>query len=158
MSKGTKHYAAHGFFMNAAQMADKCPTAAIVGTGELKGYRLCFKGSDAEAVAAVVPDKDATVPVLVWEITPANEAELDRCEGFPALCGKEQVKVKLDGKSVTASIYILNAEELPFGRPSAFHYKTILEGYEELGFDTKPLCKALESAAESVKSAADEPL
>ena len=158
MNKGNKYYAAHGFFTNAVQMADKCPTAAIVGTGELKGYRLCFKGSDAEAVAVAAPDKDATIPIRVWEITPADEAALDRCEGFPALCGKEQVKVKLDGKTVTASFYVLNAEGLPLGRPSAFHYKTIIEGYEDMGLDTKPLSKALETAAEAVKASADEPL
>ena len=156
MNKENKYYAAHGFFINPVRIADKCPTAAIVGTGELKGYRLRFKGVDAEAVAAVETDKDATVPVLLWEITPADESALDIFEVFPAFCNKEQVKVKVDGKTVTALLYIAN-ERTPLGRPSVYHYNTILEGYEAAGFDTDILRQALESATKAVKSSAVEP-
>jgi hypothetical protein len=38
-----------------------------------------------------------SVPVLVWELTPADEAMLDRYEGFPFLYRKETVRVRLDG-------------------------------------------------------------
>jgi len=139
-------------------MADKCPTAAVVCNSELKGYRLRFRGADAEAVAAVEPDKDAAVPVLVWEITPADEAALDRCEGFPSLCSKETVKVRLDGKIANALAYIPNIEGLPPGRPGTFHYNNILEGYEAAGFDTGILKKALAESVETEVTPADAPL
>jgi len=156
MEKGNKLYAAHGFFMNSARMADKCPTAIAAGIGELKGYRLLFRGAHAEAVAIIELDKDATVPVAVWEITPADEAALNICEGFPALCSKEQVKVKLDGKTVTATVYIMKESVLP-GRPGAYHYESILEGYEAAGLDTDILRKALLTSIELADSHSGEP-
>ena len=142
INKGNKYYVAHGFFINTVRMADKCPTAVNLGAGELKDYRLLFRGEHAEAVATVEPDKDATVPVVVWEITPADEAALDIFEGFPALCSKEQVKVKLDGKTVSALIYIMK-DSVPPGRPGAYHYESILEGYEAAGFDADILRQTL---------------
>jgi len=157
MNKGNKLYLAYGFFMNPKQMANKCPTAAVVGTSELRGYRLLFKGAHAEAVATVEPDKDATIPVLIWEITPADEAALDRCENFPARCRKETVKVRLDGKSVSALIYIIN-DEVPPGRPGAYHYNAILTGYEAAGLDTDILRKALLTSIEMAESLGGEPL
>ena len=156
MNKGYKYYAAHGFFMNPVRMADKCPTAIPVGSGELKGYRLLFRGVHAEAVAAVETDKDATLPVMVWEITPADEAALDRCEDFPARCRKETVKVKLDGKTVSAVLYIIN-EGIPPGRPGAYHYETILEGYEAAGLDTDILRKTLLTSIEMADALTAEP-
>jgi len=158
MNKGNKYYIAYGFFINIAQMADKCPTAAAVGISELKGYRLRFKGADAEALSTVEPDKDSSVPVLVWEITPADETALDRCEGFPALCSKETVKVKLDSRTINALAYIPNSEELLLGRPGAYHYNTILEGYEVAGFDTDILKKALAESAATVPAPSEEPV
>ena len=156
MNKGNKYYAAHGFFMNTVRMADRCPTAVNLGAGELKGYRLLFRGGHAEAVATVEPDKDTTVPVLVWEITLADEAALDIFEGFPARCRKETVKVKLDGKTVNAVLYITN-EETPPGRPGAYHYESILEGYEAAGLDTDILRGALLTSIEMADAIAAEP-
>ena len=152
--RGKKYYAAHGFFINTARMADMCPTAAGMGAGELKGYRLLFRGAHAEAVAALEPDKDATISVLVWEITTADEAALDICEGFPVRCRKETVKVKLDGKAASAMVYIMN-EETPPGRPGAYHYESILEGYEAAGFDTETLRKALLTSVEMAEAIGD---
>lgn len=157
MSKRNKLYAAHGFYINPVKMADKCPTAAIVGTSELKGYRLLFKGAHAEAVAAVEPDKTASVPVLLWEITPTDEATLDHCEGFPALCHKETVKVRLNRKTVTVMLYIMNGE-ITHGRPGAYHYNSILEGYQSAGFDTDILHKSLLTSTETTEPLSDEPL
>ena len=157
MNKGNKLYLAYGFFVNPKQMADKCPTAAPLGISELKGYRLLFKGAHAEAVATVEPNKDETVPVLVWEITPADEAALDRCENFPTRCRKETIKVKLEGKSVSALIYIMN-EEISPGRPGAYHYNALLAGYETAGIDVDILRKALLTSIEMAESLGEEPL
>ena len=156
MNKGYKLYAAHGFFMNPARMADKCPTAILAGSGELKGYRLLFRGEHAEAVAVIEPGKDANVPVVVWEITPSDEAALDICESFPSLCSKEQVKVKLDGKTVNAMVYIMK-EGIPPGRPGAYHYDNILEGYEAAELGTDILRKALLTSIEMEDAIAAEP-
>jgi len=134
MDKDNKLYIAYGSNLNLAQMADRCPTARLIAPSEMKGWRLLFRGSRTGAVATVEPKEGSNVPVLVWEITPADETALDRYEGWPFLYRKETVKVNIYGKSVKAMIYIMN-EGRPLGQPSCYYYSTILEGYKDAGFD-----------------------
>ena len=142
MSKRKKYYAAYGSNLNRAQMAWRCPSARIAGPSVMKGWRLLFRGAQRGAVATVEPCQGAAVPILVWEITPADEAALDRYEGWPVLYRKETVTVTLNGKRVKAMVYIMN-EGRPSGQPSAFYYSTILEGYMDAGFESRTLLEAV---------------
>jgi hypothetical protein len=54
-------------------MAYRCPDAKIVGTAVLHGWQLMFKG-----VATIEPKPEKNTPVLVWEISRRDEANLDR--------------------------------------------------------------------------------
>ncbi len=128
-------------------MANRCPTAKVVGASKIKGYRLLFRGSHAGAVATIEPFKGESVPVLVWDITPADEAALDRYEGWPFLYRKETIKVRLNGKTVQAMVYIMN-EGRPLGQPSCYYYSTILDGYKSAGFDVEILRKAVADSFE----------
>lgn len=121
-------YLAYGSNLNLEQMAYRCPTAKPVGQVVLKDYQLLFRGGHGGAVATVEPFKGKTVPCLLWEITPADEAALDRYEGFPFLYRKEKVKVRLGKKNVETMVYIMN-ESRPFGTPSCYYYSIILDGY-----------------------------
>jgi len=78
MKKANRLYIAYGSNMNIEQMSHRCPTAAVIGTSELQDYRLLFRGGHANAVATVEPHEGGNVPVVVWEITTADEAALDR--------------------------------------------------------------------------------
>lgn len=147
-----KLYIAYGSNLNLSQMASRCPTAKVLGTSEMKGWRLLFRGAHAGAVATVEPFKGSSVPVIVWEITPADEAALDRYEGWPFLYRKENVKVKLNGKSVTAMVYIMN-DGRPLGQPSCYYYSTILEGYKSAGFDVDILRKATTDSVDTEEAA-----
>ena len=138
---------AYGSNLNLEQMATRCPLANVVGTAEIKDYRLLFRGAHDGAVATVEPYKGGIVPVLVWEITPTDEASLDRYEGFPFLYRKENIQVQLNGKQVTAMIYIMN-EGRPLGAPSCYYYSNILDGYKTAGFDVDILRKAVNDSAE----------
>ena len=129
-----KLYIAYGSNMNLRQMAKRCPTAKVVGAATLPGYRLLFRGPDGGAVATVERSKRGRVPVLLWSITPADEAALDRYEGWPRLYRKETVKVKLSGKKVEAMVYIMN-EGRAIGTPSQYYYNVIEEGYASAGLD-----------------------
>ena len=93
-----KLYIAYGSNLNIKQMANRCPTAKVVGASMLKDWRLLFRGAHASAVATVEPFKGGSVPVLVWELTSTDEAALDRYEGWPYLYRKEMVKVKLEAR------------------------------------------------------------
>jgi len=145
MSK--KLYLAYGSNLNLEQMAHRCPTAKVVGKAEIKNMQLLFRGPHDGAVATIEPRKGSAVPVLVWEITPEDEAALDRYEGFPFLYRKEKFKVRLDGKQVSAMAYVMN-EGRPLGTPSCHYYSIILEGYMSAGFDTEILKKAVADSME----------
>lgn len=148
MNMNIRMYLAYGSNLNLKQMSHRCPTARIVGASEMKDYRLLFRGAHAGAVATIEPFKGGSVPVLVWEVTPADEASLDRYEGWPFLYRKEAVQVRLKGKSIRAFVYIMN-EGRPLGQPSSYYYTTIMEGYKDAGFNLDILRKAAKASVES---------
>lgn len=145
MNNDNKLYIAYGSNLNLEQMADRCPTAHVAGVSVMEGWQLLFRGAHVGAVATVEPCEGGNVPVLVWEITPDDEAALDRYEGWPFLYRKETVEVKLCGKTVKAMIYIMN-EGRPLGQPSCYYYTTILEGYRDADFDVNVLKQAVEDS------------
>lgn len=148
MRMDKKLYIAYGSNLNRRQMADRCPTARVLGTSEMKDFRLLFRGAPTGAVATVEPYKGGSVPVLVWEVTATDEAALDRYEGWPYLYRRETVQLKLNGKNIKAFVYIMN-EGRQLGQPGSYYYSVILEGYRDAGFQTDILCRATaDSAAE----------
>ena len=131
-------FAAFGVGLNRNEMVKHCPTAKLLGTTELKNYRLMFRGGNANAVATIEKMKGGSVPALLWEISPQDEAALERWFGVPGLYREATIKVRRDGAPVDALIYILNSGK-PKNKPSAFYYSTLLEGYKAAGFDTEIL-------------------
>lgn len=152
-------YLAYGSNMNQTQMALRCPTAKVVGIGELKGYELLFRGMREGAVATVEPKEGSTVSVLLWKIRQADEKALDRYEGYPRLYQKEMLWAEVDGKALSAMGYVMTPG-YELGVPSAGYANTIREGYEQCGLDTKPLEDAIQKAYETVfghKECMEEP-
>ncbi len=142
MSKTKRRlYIAYGSNLNLEQMSQRCPTAQVVGTSVMKDWRLLFRGQHAGAVATVERFCGGSVPVLVWQLQPQDEAALDRYEGWPHLYRKETLRIRLNGKTVEAMIYIMN-EIHPYGLPSPYYLNTIREGYISTGFDIGILRKA----------------
>lgn len=121
-------YLAYGSNLHIGQMQRRCPTAEVLGTSTLHGYRLVFNG-----VATIVPDPDRSVPVLLWDIKPADEPPLDRYEGYPRLYRREMVQVELNGKTVDAMVYIMNSKGIE--PPSPGYYGIIREGYKMNGLE-----------------------
>lgn len=142
-----KLYLAYGSNLNLEQMAHRCPTAKPIGVTTLKDYGLLFRGQHGGAVATVESLKGASVPCLLWEITPNDEIALDRYEGFPFLYRKEIIKVKLGRKNVETMVYVMN-ECKPLNTPSCYYYSVILEGYKSADFDTEVLKKAVADSVE----------
>ena len=140
-------FAAYGVGINRAEMAKRCPTAKLLGASTLRNHRLAFRGSHAAAVANIEPAKGRSVPVLVWDITPADEAALDLYEGFPHLFEKQQFRIRLDCMLVNCMAYVMRGDR-PLGKPSAFYYSAMLEGYKAAGFDTEILKSAVQNESE----------
>ena len=138
-----KLYIAYGSNLNLPQMAGRCPTAKVVGASAIKDYALVFRGGRHGAVVTIEPCEGSSVPVLLWKITPEDEAALDIYEGFPRFYGKETVELLLDDKPVPAMVYIMTPGHR-LGYPSDFYYNTILEGYKNAGFDPSVLEQAID--------------
>ena len=86
-----RYYIAYGSNLNIRQMRMRCPSARRIGTSELKGYELLFKGSKTGSYLTVEKKPGRSVPVGVWEVTQADEKALDRYEGFPNFYYKKEL-------------------------------------------------------------------
>jgi len=139
-------FAAYGADLNRTVMAKHCPTAKLIGSAVLKNYRLSFRGSKAGALATIEKAKGGSVSALLWEISPQDEAALDRWIGVPELYRKVTIKVLRDDTQVDALIYRLVSGK-PKNKPSAFYYSSLLEGYRSAGFDVDILRSAVSESA-----------
>ena len=148
-----KRYIAYGSNMDEGQMAHRCPTARLLGQTEVEGYRLLFKGSLTGAYATIEPQEGGRVPALVWEIGEADEASLDRYEGFPSFYYKKEMELPLKGiktgkvRMRKVFVYIMH-EDRPLGLPSASYMATCRQGYQSFGFDEAFLEQAYADSAE----------
>ncbi len=114
-------YAAYGSNMDPEQMLERAPCSPMVGTGWLLGWRLTFAGEDLGwegALATVVEDADAQVFVVLYDMSPQDEQNLDRWEGSElGIHRKLRLRVHtLDGSQL-AWLYVIDAYE--GGLPSA---------------------------------------
>ncbi len=62
-----------------------------MGKGTMKDWRLLFKGSQTGSYATIERMRGYTVPVLLWQISKADEGRLDIYEGFPDFYYKQRV-------------------------------------------------------------------
>ena len=70
-------YLAYGSNLSLEQMALRCPDALPVGTAEISGYHLLFKGSGTGSYLTIEPKRRAKVPVAVWQVSEADEKRLE---------------------------------------------------------------------------------
>jgi hypothetical protein len=108
-------YAAYGSNMDPAQMISRCPHSPQRGSGWLEGWRLTFGGEDIGwdgAMATVVEESGARVFVVLYDVSSADEKELDNWDGVDlGYYRKAKVRVEtLDG-DVLAWLYVLNFYE-----------------------------------------------
>ncbi len=142
-----RYYIAYGSNLNVPQMRCRCPHATILGTANLKDWELLFRGSKTGSYLTIEQAEGSTVPVVIWEVTPEDEAALDRYEGFPNFYYKKDIKVQYKGirtgrrRTVSAFAYIMH-EDRPIGIPSGFYMKTCLDGYDTFYFDRRILLDA----------------
>ncbi len=141
-----KIYVAYGSNMNLEQMLYRCPTARVISTGFVKGYELLFRGTNGRAVATIEPKARCKVPVVLFQIQPQDEKNLDIYEGFPRLYRKEMITVQLNsGETIKGMIYLINSGEI--ASPSVYYYRIIEQGYRDNGINLSYLRKALKKCS-----------
>ena len=142
-----RYYIAYGSNLNVRQMQMRCPGAKILGTADLKGWELLFKGSKSGSYLTIEKCDGGAVPVALWEVTEQDERALDRYEGFPNFYYKKDMKVQYRGirtglrRTVNAFAYIMH-EERPIGVPGLWYVRTCLDGYDAFCFDRNTLLSA----------------
>ena len=139
-----RYYVAYGSNLNLPRMMHRCPTAKVVGNDVLSGWQLRFRGTPGNAVATIERKEGQTVPALIFTVQPEDEKSLDGYEGWPILYRKEEIEVKVDGKPVTAFVYIMNEDNHPYNQPGPFYTKTVMDGYRMNQFDPTVLTTAIE--------------
>ena len=146
--ENTRYYIAYGSNLNKAQMHWRCPDAKVIGTAELKDWRLLFKGSKSGAYLTIEKEDGGSVPVAVWSVSERDEQMLDRYEGFPVFYYKTELPVTVKGiktgkpRHLTAFAYIMH-EDRPEGIPSKQYIQICAEGYRDFGFDLNILADAV---------------
>lgn len=128
-------YAAYGSNLDPQQMLQRAPHSPPAGTGWLLGWRLTFGGADQGwegALATVVEDVGSQVFVMLYDVPPMDERELDFWEGAElALYRKLRVRVQtLDGTAL-AWLYVLDDYE--GGLPSARYLGILADAAESAG-------------------------
>lgn len=150
-------YLAYGSNLNIAQMRWRCPGALVLGTAELNGWELLFRGSKTGSYLTVENAEGGMAPVAVWQVTPEDEAALDRYEGYPRFYYKKEMRIRFteimtgETRDADAFIYIMH-EDRPYGIPSELYMEICQEGYGTFGFDTRILEEARERSIRLVEN------
>ena len=143
---------AYGSNLNEVRMRQRCPGAEAFGTSIIVGYRMLFKQSMTGAYATIEQDANSAVPVVIYKMTAADEARLDRFEGYPKYYYKREFFLplwNLNGRKLkkrrTCIAYIMH-EYRSLGEPGTDYYRLLDDGYDRWGFDKEPLDAALENS------------
>ncbi len=98
-------YFAYGRNMHRAEMAQRCPSAVLQGIARLDRHEFLI---NARGVATVVPAPRSLVHGVVWDVTPRDEASLDRFEGVAlGFYGKGRITVLSDAGEAQAFVYVV---------------------------------------------------
>ncbi len=126
-------YAAYGSNLDPQQMAARCPHSPLRGTGWLAGWRITFGGEGWDApLPTVVEDASSQVFVALYDVTDADEADLDLWENAgTGLYRKLRIRVAtLDGEP-PAWVYVL--DDFEGGTPSARTLGLLADAAEAAG-------------------------
>ena len=70
----SRYYLAYGSNLDMERMGKRCPYAVVVGTTEIKGYRLLFKKSKTGCYATIEQDANESVPAVDRKSTRLNSS------------------------------------------------------------------------------------
>ena len=133
-------YFAYGSNMSDEQIAQRCPSHRFLCVAKLPGHRLAFTRQSAKrgcGVADVVATPDETVWGVVFEMSNADLAELDKHEGVhmnpPAYVRKNMQVVSTDGQLLDAITYEVFTKAVDEYAPNVEYLGLITAGARKWG-------------------------
>jgi len=114
-----KLYFGYGSNLWLDQMARRCPESKLVGLGIFRGWKWFINN---RGYANVIRSPEDLVYGLVYEISPSDEASLDRAEGVPLVYSKKTMDIELQlagngRKSVAQSLVYIDESRVDEGPP-----------------------------------------
>ena len=126
-------YFSYGANMDPVHMAKECPGAVRIGPATLPGYRF---GIAHAGYGTARPDPGSVIRGVLWQLTPSDEAALDRFEGVPdGLYYKSLLVVSGAAGEQDAMLY--RAADPATGTPVAGYLERIVEVAESLRFPSE---------------------
>ncbi len=102
-------YFAYGSNMDETQMRERCPESTLLGTATLHAHRLVFTIPSRKwggGCADIVPDQNAEIYGVLYELSDADFAALDKKEGvFTKSYRRVSVMVERESEMVRADTY-----------------------------------------------------
>ncbi|MDC0357983.1 gamma-glutamylcyclotransferase [Oligoflexia bacterium] len=130
-------YFAYGSNMDLEQMQERCPASKVVSVGVLQDYRLDFTHYATRwngGVGDVVPEGDATVWGLVFELPEEDLLRLDDFESRPHVYDRCLVNIKIESE-VLKDVWVYTIQNRkPFIAPSSRYLNTIKNAAKEWEF------------------------
>lgn len=135
------YYIAYGSNLNIKDMNKRCPSNEVVGSSQLEGYKLVFKGEYNNSYLTIEKSEDSIVPVGIYKLSLDDILKLDKYEGYPKLYKKEYMEIEVNKKKRMALVYIMR-DNYSVNIPSYYYLKTCFRGYQDFNLDYNVLTDA----------------
>lgn len=130
-------YFAYGSNLNFTQMKKRCPSARLVGSACLPGFRLAFTYLSSGwncGMADILPDLKGRVFGVVYDVNKKDLEALDLYEGHPEAYRRCKVDVTCDSKPLKSVLCYEVVDKREFVQPSAHYLGIMLRAAEHYGF------------------------
>jgi hypothetical protein len=139
MSRDTLYNFAYGSNLHPVRLVERVPSARLLGTSSLNGYRIEFhklsRDGSGKCDLYYTGDVADVVHGAIYEIDSVHKSVLDRFEGKGAGYIDTGLSVKAGGQLIDCFAYIAQAEYIDSGLLPYHWYKDlVVSGARHLGF------------------------
>jgi hypothetical protein len=137
MRKARINYLAFGSNMDPVQMTARCPSARYVRSVVVPEHAIKFAGWSTRwygAVATFEPKRGATLPGVLWTLTPEDVLMLDGYEGVPMVYDRAFVRTLDDDARERNALTYRMVNETTVAPPSFRYVEQIARAYLREGF------------------------
>lgn len=126
----TRLYLAYGSNLHPVRLIERVPSAQLVGTTRLDGYRVVFmkRGRDGSSKANLVftDETHHAAYAAVYEMAAHEKPLLDAIEGLGAGYEEQTLEVSVNGETLAAYTYVAAATHLAPGLAPFDWYRTLV--------------------------------